>query len=267
MANENQPSMHDVQAQLRVEQDLQNPKDSNGVFDLPCGFLDRNGTLHTEVALREITGHEEDMLTSKKTSGVKKMNELFSRCITRLGSITEKGPIAVAVPDLLVGDRVFLMFALRRVTLGDDYPFKDKCPSCGKESLFQVDLGQIKIRKMPNPAQRLYDAKTSTGVTYRFHPLSGRDESQIIDLGALGDSLSLSIMVRLEQLNGTIPTMEAVKALSSRERNEMRSEFDLHDGGVDTEADFSCEKCGEQFKRDIDASQASFFFPSAARRS
>jgi len=253
-------------AQLLVEQKLQDAKESQGVFDLPCGFIDGTGTLHTEVVLREITGNEEDMLTSKKMSGVKKMNELFSRCIERLGSVTEKGKIAAAVPDLLVGDRVFLMFALRRVTLGDDYPFKDRCPHCDKESLFTVNLGEIAPRKMPNPKLRIYDGKTSTGKTFKFHPLSGRDEAQISDLGAMGDGLSLSIMVRLESLNDTLPTIETIKALSSRERNEMRSTFDEADGGIDTEVEMECPKCGDTFRRDIDASQASFFFPSAVRR-
>jgi hypothetical protein len=60
--------------------------------------------------------------------------------------------------------------------------------------------------------------------------------------------------------------MEAIKALSSRERNDMRTTFDDVDGGVDTEVTMECPKCGDTFQRDIDAGQPSFFFPSAVRR-
>ncbi len=263
MAENQNPQV--VQDQALLQQQLDTPKAALNIFELPCGYLAPDGQLHTDVVLREMTGREEDLLAAKKTPAVKKMNELFSRCIERLGSLTEKSQIAAAVPELLLGDRVFLMFAIRRVTLGDEYPFRDKCPSCEKENLYIVDLGEMKTQKMPNPTKRVYEGTLPSGKTVRWRPLCGRDEAKMAEIGG-DDQLSIGMLMRLEMLDNKPPTLAGVKDLSSRDRNAMRALFDEQDGGLDTEIDMSCPKCYTDFKRDIDVGQASFFFPSVTQK-
>lgn len=252
--------------QMILQTQIEQPKSSLNVFELPCGYLSPDGTVHSEVVLREMTGREEDLLAAKKTDYIKKMNELFVRCIERLGSLTEKTQIAAAVPELLIGDRAFLMFAIRRVTLGDEYPFTTRCPECEKESLVDVDLSEMTIKKMKEPTKRVYDGVLTGGMTYRYHLLTGKDESKLSKVEDPDAKITQSMQMRLDMFNERAPTREAIAALPMRLRAELREAFDEVDGGVDTTVELTCPKCDHEYSTDLETGQSGFFFPSAARR-
>jgi hypothetical protein len=279
----------DSTIQMMTEAQVREPKSTVGLFTLPCGYLDSDGVLHTEVLLREISGKEEDMLASKKVPDQKKMNQLLIACIERLGSISDRERIAAAVPELLVGDRVFLLIAVRRTSLGDDYPYKDQCPSCEKESLMSIDLASIEVAPMPEPTKRIFDARlpskvatriwadtgelppaektNPTGPTVRFRPVTGRDEEKFGQVLNKDDALSKSLQARIELLDGKPPTVDDLQALSLTERQYLRDEiFDRADGGVETTLDVTCPKCGHDYTRELEIGQMGFFFPSAARK-
>lgn len=262
-----QEQLNTQKEQMLLQQQVERPKSSNGVFQLPCGYLSPDNTVHREVAIREMTGREEDLLASKKTEGTKKMNELFVRCIERLGSLTEKSQIAAAVPELLVGDRTFLMFAIRRVTLGDEYPFRHRCPNCEKESLYMVDLSEIGIKEMPEPTKRSFDGKLpASGKTYRFHLLCGRDEARLASVEDPEAKMTQAMQMRLDMFDEKPATRDALQALGLLDRNAMRERFDEVDGGVDTAVELACPKCDHDYSTDLDIGQTGFFFPSATRK-
>lgn len=244
------------------------PKSSQGVFELPCGYLDPSGALFTDVELSEMTGSEEDMLGSKTVPDFKKMSTLIGRCLRRLGSISDRGRLAALVSDLLVGDRVYLLFALRRVTLGDEYPFSAKCKNltCAKEGIYTIDLSELTVKKMPEPLKRIYDVTLPSGKAARFHPLDGHGEERLAKLDNHADRLSLSILGRLELLDAKPPTLEDVKALGIRDRNELRDMFEQNEGGVDTETEMTCSFCGEEWKEEVNPFQLGFFSPVSVKR-
>lgn len=287
MANET-PQTQPGQVEMIAQAQINEPKSTVGLFTLPCGFLDAAGTLHTDVVIREISGREEDMLTGDKVPNAKKVGQLLTSCITRLGSLTDKSAIAAAVPELLVGDRVFLMVSVRRTSLGDNYPYKDECPSCGKESLMTISLAELEIEPMPEPLKREYDARlpsrealrawsdegevpaaekaNPTGHTLRFRPATGRDEEKFNKVKNKEDALSESLKARVLLLDGKPPTVEALQELNLNERAYIRKLFDDTDGGVETTIDVTCPKCDAEYSRDLDMGQMGFFFPSAARK-
>jgi hypothetical protein len=256
------------QTAMLSQNQVTTPKSSQGVYDLPCGYLDEAGNLFTDIAVREITGVEEDMLANPKTLPVKKINELLSRCIERIGPITDRGRISQIALDLTIGDRAFLMFAIRRISLGDEYPFKDKCPKCEVEKLYTVDLGALEPKKMPDAKKRIFDLTLPSGKLARIHPMTGKDEERLAKFDKnKNDTLSLSILMRMEMLDGKPPTLADVKSLGIRDRNFLRDQFEECEGGLDTEIDMECSECGHEFKRDVDVGQAGFFFPSAIQKS
>jgi hypothetical protein len=265
----------DVKAATFVDKLTEKARASQGIYDLPCGYLDQAGNLYTEVVLREISGTEEDLLGNAQVPTNKKLNELLSRCIVRLGPYTDHGVISQIVLDLTIGDRAFLIFAIRRISLGDDYPFKDSCPECEIESLFIVNLAELTSRPTPDPKVRSFERVLPSGKTVKFHPMTGRDEDRLakIDKGYAAkkknntDTLSLAILMRLDVLDNATPSLEAVKGLGIRDRNFLRSEFSDNEGGLNTEDTFECPECEAQFVRDVDISQQGFFFPSAIRKS
>lgn len=257
-------------------QQMDEAKAPLGVFDLPCGYLS-DGKLITDVEVREITGDEEDMLGSKKISDQKKIGELISRCVSRVGSFQGQQARDV-LPYLTVGDRTFLMFAIRRVSLGDDYPFVDKCPNCELEQLFVLDLSTLDIRAMTDPMKRTYDIKLpSSGKQVTWHVMIGKDEEFINKYDKSGlDSVSLAVLARLDSIDGTPVNLSPiagkpaallmVKSLNITDRNALRDDFDEREGGVETTMDMSCPSCGHEFSRELEIGTTGFFFPSRARK-
>jgi hypothetical protein len=254
----------DNQARLeasQVQAQMSEPKSTVGIFELPCGYLAPEGELITEVKVREITGVEEDMLAAKNIPGGKKITQLLGSCLERLGPMTDKPMLVRCARDLLIGDRVFLMMAIRRVTLGDDFPFEQECPKCEKKSLFTVNIGELDIKKMPDPKKRIYESTLPSGKVARWHCMTGKEEEALTKVGAT-DTLSASILVRLELLGNLPPSMPAIKQLGMRDREFLRDQFNEAEGGIETSIELACPECGHEFKDDLDVSQTGFFFPT-----
>lgn len=239
------------------------PKSTAGVFELPCGYLDPQGTLHGEVEVREITGAEEDMLAANQVPTNKKLNELITRCTVRLGTLTERRALSGAVLDLPVADRVFLMYAVRRVTLGDEYPFETPCPKCEKPSLYSINLAELETTTLQDAKKRVFDAVLPSGKSIRFRLLTGHDEMKLAKFSESPDVVTLGMLARTELYDGRPADLGTFKSLGMRERQAIRAEFDKVDPGVDTAVDVTCPKCGHDFKAEIDPGQQGFFFPSA----
>lgn len=253
-----------------VENQISEPKSSQGLFDLPCGYIDADGDLHTEVKVREITGYEEDILANKKVPANKKINELIARCVERVGRITDAGQLNEVTLDMTVGDRLFIIFAIRRVTVGDLYTYETKCPECKHIDRVTVDLDDLEIKKMDDPMRR-----TSSIVLPRskkevvIKTMTGRDEERLSTLMAkrAEDAMSLGLISRIVSIDGKPPTLSLVKGLSSADRGAIRAAFEESEGGVDTSIDLSCPNCYNEYQRDLDVGQAGFFFPTETPKS
>lgn len=264
------------QATMLSHRHFTEAKSTKGVYDLPCGYVDTDGSLHTEVAVKEIGGYVEDMLGDKRTPPNKKINELLARCIERVGPHVDPGRISQIALDLPIGDRAFLMFAIRMMSLGNDYSFTDKCPSCEKEKIYTVDLSELEPRPMADPKKRVHDCVLpSSGKSVRFHTMTGRDEDRLAKIAKdaakkdkVGDdaSLSLAILIRVDMLDGKPPGLADIQALGLRDRNFLRDQFEDTEGGIDTEVDLECPVCEHEFSREVDVSQRGFFYPSAMRK-
>ncbi len=253
--------MSDIQSDL-LQNQISDAKSGIGIFDLPCGYIDASGVLHKEIVIREMTGEEEDLLSSTKTKPNKKMNGLMSACIERIGTITDKGKISYIVPNLLIGDRVFIIFAIRRVSVGDEYNVEETCPSCNKLGFYPVDLSALDIIPMPDPMLRSFTITLASGTTVKFHTPSGLDEQAASTVGTDEDQMSRYLIMRLDEIDGKRVDLQKVKKLKFRDRNEIRAAYTKYcEGGVDTGMDFTCDSCEHVFKKDLNI-DGGFFFPS-----
>lgn len=246
-----------------IENQIRDAKGSRGSVNLPCGLLADNGELYTDADIREISGHEEDMLASKKIQSSKKMGSLLAKCCTRLGPYTGE-ELERQVKKLPIGDRVLLLLRIRQVTLGDEFPYRHECPNCEYKGMFTVDLNDMEVRPMPDPLTRVYDKELSNGAKVRFHVMTGEDEERLQEAMTESDKVTLTILARLDLLNEEAPTLETVKDLGMKLRNELRDLFNEVEGGVDTSIEIECPRCQEEVTTELDITQQGFFFPSAA---
>lgn len=247
---------------------LEQPQSSIDGFELPCGFLDEEGGLHTDVIVREMTGEEEEILAAKNIPNGKKYNRVLARCTNQIGDFSEQHDISRIVQDLTQGDRVYLLFAIRRASLGDEMPFTTKCPQCDTESQMTIDLKDLEIKKMPDPLIRTYSTKLPSGKNAQMKVLVGRGEDMIAKAFKKGvDVISTAILARLAELDGEPPSIKGLKKLSLKDRNHLKNIWEDHEGGVDTAVEIECPSCENEYEADIGIGDEGFFNPSAALKS
>lgn len=247
-----------------IDPALEHAKSSVDAFELPCGYLDDDGNLHTSVSVREMTGEEEEILAAKNMPPSKKINSILSRCTDSIGDVA--GPfIEKIIPDLIQGDRIYLLIAIRRASLGDDMPFLTKCPSCEQDARFILDLADLEVKKMPDPRIRTYPLELpKTGKKLVMKVLTGRGEDAIGKADRRGkDVITAAIFARVDSMDEKPVTMADLKALPLIDRNFLRNEWEDHEGGVDTEVKIDCPSCGIEYDTELDISQQGFFNPSA----
>ena len=249
-------------------------------FELPCGWLNEDGVVYDRVKIREITGVEEDMLSAKNIQSVAKMDNLLAACITELytdeirpaehdgkissyDGVVKDRELIQCVREMPVGDRVFLLIAIRRVSLGDAFEFEIKCPECNSKERKVVDLSTLDITQMPDKKIRFYNEQLPSGRECRMKILTGIEEGKMSQVRVSNrDIMSKALMLRIESINDEPADLASVKALSIRDRNHLRAGFNKQEGGVDTGVDISCNNCENEYSTEIDIGQSGFFFPT-----
>jgi hypothetical protein len=249
-----------------IEQQIETPKSAVGIYELPCGVVSPEGNLIQEVQVREMTGREEDLLASAKMPPVKKINALLCACTERVGHITDKQTIAQIISGMTQGDRVFLLMAIRRASLGDELPLEQECPSCEQMGYYIQDLSELNVKPMKDPMKRSYEVALPSGKTVKFRSGNGADEERLSKV-ADDEKPSFMLLCRTEAINGKAPTIHDIKGLSFRDRQALRDAFEENDGGVDTAIDMTCSHCGHTFKTEVELGSQGFFFPDRAQKS
>lgn len=245
---------------------IEDPSSDVGGFELPCGYIDQNNVLHTDVVVRGLTGEEEDILGSRNMPVAQKFNTIISRCLLRVGPYSDPREVDKIVEALPQGDRIFLLLAVRRVSLGEEMPFISKCPSCEKESMLKVELGSLETKKMKDPMVRAYNVTLpKSGKQARMVVLDGRGEKIINKAAQTGkDIMSASILARIESIDSKPASIDVLKKLPLADRNFLRTIWEEYEGGVETEIQIDCGHCGEEYATSVDLGSPGFFNPSGA---
>ena len=256
--------MSNVQ-EMALQNELSKASSPVGVYSLPCGYIDAEGTIHKEIELNEMTMKDMDLMASRNVPGDRKLELLLGRCLKRVGNITD-GPTLLNLPaQMATGDRVFMLLMLRQISVGDDYPLKAQCPECRKKSTYNIGMSTLEIQQMAEPEKRLYSIQTPSGKMVTFKILTGMDEAAAakIDTESL---FSKSLLARITDIDGVPPTLADVKEMSARDVNFLMTEFDKADGGVNTTLELECPHCGAEYDEELDPSQPGFFFPSRVKK-
>lgn len=108
-------------------------------FELPCGLVDRDGTVHRNGTMRMATARDE--IAPLRDPRVRD-NEayltvlLLARVVTRVGEVTQISP--ATIEGLYAPDLAFLQDLYRRINTQRHTHAAVTCPSCAQE--FTVDM-------------------------------------------------------------------------------------------------------------------------------
>lgn len=240
-----------------------------------------------KLKLSSLTAKEQFIMSGEGMDALVKLDEVLRGCVKEC---------SVAVEDLLVSDRVYLLILLRIKSFpnGNIYEIPMRCGSCRFQYNHTVDLVRdltVKVyEKAPDEPEESYiyidpeEIKdpmvcvlplSGHEITYRF--LRGRDE-KIIDADSkrfksrtkeVSDPANVrrvSLMIRKVNGEELSPSDKFiyVKNMEAGDLNELAGEVEYNESGVELSITTVCNKCGYE-QEVIMPFSADFFRPKFSK--
>lgn len=213
-----------------------------------------------EGQMREMKVAEENMLLDRRhRKNAAAINNVLQACMLTEG---------IKVMDMLVGDRVFAMIQLRRLTYGDEYVFKTSCPRCDARFEWEENLGDLKVRYLEDPAYAEPEHTFSfvfpkTGRAIKWRLLRGKDEQKLaVARRENPDGLvTFSMLLRTAEIEGEkTVNRKFFDELPGSDAAAFRGEIEAKECGVETTIVVECPDCGHSFDLDLPIGP-DFFLP------
>lgn len=222
-------------------------------FTLPRGLM-YNGTWHTQVTVRELTGVDEEALARVKT-----VQEMFDTVIalgtTRLGMLDLS---KMSVPErqgmlqnLLLGERDQMYLAVVRATYGDVKVLKFTCPSCKEEQDLTLTLSEdFKPREVPEVSKTEFTYISARGANIVYRPAIGSDQIEALNRkGASPAEQNTIILSRcIKTVDGQllVDPVEYARSLPMRDRQALLDLLMERQPGVNLIVTIDCAVCREE---------------------
>ena len=228
-----------------------------GSFVLPGGFVDAHGVVHRQGRLRPPEGRDEQWLLGLPASArqARVVTELLRRCVRAIGPYRATRDMML---DLGVGDREYLLLALRRAAFGDHLALVLTCPrqGCGKPMDAGLDLDVIPVAERP-VGRPLRLGLPVAEVEARLP--SGRDQEAIADLADHregGGATDRAALLLDRCILGVNPTRDggprAASGLGPAERAAVAEAIEQAAPGPAIDMEARCPECGHVFSALLD---------------
>lgn len=130
-------------------------------FRLPGGVVVDGRTFY-EVEARELTGADEEKIArARESTDPTRLISTISECGTE-----KIGPYRISdvVDDMLVGDREYLLIAIRDATYGSEIDLGQvDCPGCHATVDVTVDTHDIPVRRLGSASEREFEVRLRKG--------------------------------------------------------------------------------------------------------
>lgn len=221
-----------------------------GVFLFPGGW---------EGKLRGMTVRDENIVLDRD---LRRKGAMIDEL---LKAVVEEAPNPA---EWLVGDRVFAVLALRRLTHGDLFEFETICAECQRKFAWEADLSTLEVKSLSDPANFEPGRTFSTllpdcGRTVEWKLLRGKDEKRLQEIRKETESLStVQMLARAVKVEGEDRIARAFfENLTGRDAATLREAFDDADCGVETAIVVECPHCRSAYELELPVG-ADFFVPS-----
>ena len=242
--------------------------DNNKVI-LPIG-VEVDGVRYREVTLDEMTGIDEENLSSRKVrnNGAKAITLLLRRCIQSITGVieTKRDPLSLIddriVRNMFVADRDFLVLCIRALSGNPEVLLTPECPACGSSCERMIDVRELDVYEWEDDAPvelkielpRGFYSKTTgkyhKSVVWQFPKGLGQERIASMPQNEAGTNL---IALGLKEVEGleTLPMPDDVRKLSVRDRNAFAQAILENAVGVDNKVDIDCPNCGNEFEVEV----------------
>lgn len=197
---------------------------SNGVFN--------EGV--SEIEVRPFVYEDERILRSvtKASEGLKAVETLMERCVR-----------GISYRDLSLYDKHYLLFKLREISYGAEYPVEIECQACGEVNALAIQLDQLVVNYASEDheypkAVKLPDSEVTAFVTCpRAH-----HERMFSDPNALTEKL-WQFVERLDGYNDRGVIQAFLSKTTAKDITLLRQEIFSDKIGIDTNVRFKCRDC------------------------
>lgn len=249
---------------------MKNAISTGETFDLIQGYKDEEGTLHTEVEVREMNGTDEEAISKKdiNSNGGKVVRTLLERCVLRIGTIyrdeVKSAKWREIIQELSVGDQDYILLKIRQASLGDEIETQYECPdpNCKEKIITTITVDELPI--VPFNGQHTIEFElprghvTKDGNVLRKgklrHP-NGLDREALDTVMRKNSGLANTLMLSrcIVELEGIKVHDDIVRNLSMKDRNYLLSLIHENRFGVDLAVEVECPTCAETFKASLNA--------------
>ena len=114
-------------------------------FELPKGYVDEKGEVHKDVALREITGADQEAMLNPqfRNNPAKMLTALLARVIVKLGTLDGRQVDTRVTAGMFKSDRDFIIMKLKEIDSGPEMEIDVECPDCGKKFKAMLDISDF----------------------------------------------------------------------------------------------------------------------------
>jgi hypothetical protein len=233
------------------------------VVPLLAGYKDKNGNVHMEAEIREMTGiDEEDIQKPEVRSNMGRIiSTVLRNCVVRVGDLEKTdhkaGQWEDIMKDLFLGDRDLLMKEVRQFTYGEDIEIPFKCPYCKGEGKHIMEWDELKIEPLTvDPHNVSFSlkkgAKNEKGERVTEGKLRlpiGLDQEFLDGIARknMGQANTTLITRCVESLGDVKLSSKVFKELTSVDREAIVTIIADNSFGPSFKTEIDCPSCGERF--------------------
>lgn len=231
-------------------------------FELPYGYIDKEGNLHKEFEVREMTGADEENIAqgSVRNNAGKVITTVLANCVTRIGDLDKSDANMKfwkkIMRHLYIGDRNQLLTKLREKTYGSSIEFEDVCPTCGEDLTITVETDEIDVLEPPkDPSEIPFELpkgyEDDEGTIHKkgtFKIPTGGDQEVLHKVARknLGKANTTLLFKCINELGSVTISSRIFRNMNKGDREFLLEKLGEHRFGPDFEIEVICDICGDE---------------------
>jgi uncharacterized protein (UPF0212 family) len=239
------------------------------VYELLAGYTDKEGNLHKEFEVTEMTGEDEEEISKPeiRNNGAKVIRVILERCCKRIGTFTRRSlgsqKWRELIQSLTVGDQDFIMMKIRTLSVGTELEGNNECPKCGAKLNVIVDTDELEIVHFSGDLEFEFSLprgyKDPKGIVHRNGKIripTGLDRELLdpVVRKNIGEGNTLMITRCIVEFDGVHVTNDVVRKMSIKDREYLLKLIQEHMFGINFVTDVTCSECGAEFKSTFNVS-------------